>query len=432
MYSYSGPNDWYETSLYDVAKWKNGLAFKNIDFSDTGMPVIKIAELKNGIINQTKFTQAQYSDDVYVQEGSMLFAWSGSPQTSIDTFIWRGENGWLNQHIFKVSPNDIIEADFLYFLLKSLRPRFVRIALNKQTTGLGHVTVADLKEIRVGIPKRHEQLEILSVVGPLEKRVENNRAMNETLEEMARAIFKSWFVDFDPVHAKSRGEQPAHMDAETAALFPDRFGDDGLPEGWHEGRVEDLIDFNPKEKLSKGNLATYVEMAHLPTQGPSINHWEKREFKSGTKFRNGDTLFARITPCLENGKTAFVDILEDDEVAWGSTEYIVMRSKKWVPSAFSYVLARHSPFRETAQKSMTGTSGRQRAQADVISDFKIALPPNDIFNAYADLIEIWFQKIRMNARENRTLAELRDTLLPKLMSGEIRIKDAERAVGAAV
>lgn len=337
----------------------------------------------------------------------------------------------INQSVAVLQPKETICSRFLKYLLEAPF-NFRRMIADADGTTIKHIYITRLAKMMVSVPSLSEQNRIVGLLGALDDKIENNRAMNETLEEMARAIFKSWFVDFDPVHAKSRGEQPAHMDAETAALFPDRFGDDGLPEGWRAGRVEDLIDFNPKEKLSKGSIATYVEMAHLPTQGPSINHWEKRELKSGTKFRNGDTLFARITPCLENGKTAFVDILEDDEVAWGSTEYIVMRSKKWVPSAFSYVLARHSPFRETAQKSMTGTSGRQRAQADVISDFKIALAPNDVFNAYGGLIEIWFQKIRMNVKENNTLAELRDTLLPKLMSGEIRIKDAEREVGAAV
>ena len=137
MYEFVGAEDWSNISLYDVAKWKNGLAFKNIDFTESGYPVIKIAELKNGITAQTKFTESEYSEDVFIKSGDIVFAWSGSPQTSIDTFRWEGIDGWLNQHIFKVTPKEAICPQFLFFLLKSLRPRFVQIATNKQTTGLG-------------------------------------------------------------------------------------------------------------------------------------------------------------------------------------------------------------------------------------------------------------------------------------------------------
>ena len=432
MYEFVGSDDWQDFSLFEIAKWKNGLAFKNINFSKTGLPVIKIAELKNGIAEQTKFTKDIYSDDVLVQKGDMLFAWSGSPQTSINTFIWDNVDGWLNQHIFKVTPHKLISTEYLFFLLKFLRPRFVRIALNKQTTGLGHVTVADLKEMRVGIPDRAEQESIVSIVGPLQQKIENNRRVNETLEEMARAIFKSWFVDFDPIHAKAAGNVPAHMDADTAALFPSSFGDDGLPVGWSLGQLNDLVDLNPTERIKKGELSSYVEMANLPTNGPNISNVELREFKLGTKFRNGDTLLARITPCLENGKTAYVDVLNEGEVAWGSTEYIVMRTKDPLPKFYSYLLARNEHFREHAIRSMTGTSGRQRAQVDMVAAYKVVLPSNTVAAVFSDTYQNWFSKIRCNAVENKTLAELRDTLLPKLMSGEIRVADAEREVGAVV
>ena len=157
-----------------------------------------------------------------------------------------------------------------------------------------------------------------------------------------------------------------------------------------------------------------------------------REFKSGKKFRNGDTLLARITPCLENGKTAFVDVLDEGEVAWGSTEYIVMRTKDPLPKFYSYVLARSEHFREHAIRSMTGTSGRQRAQADMVAAYEVVIPPKSVASAFGALGQNWFSKIRCNAAESKTLAELRDTLLPKLMSGEIRVADAEREVEKAI
>jgi type I restriction enzyme S subunit len=208
MYERVGTNDWPGSSVFDLARWKNGLAFKNIDFSETGRPVIKIAELKNGITQQTARTMADYEPSVFVTPGDMLFSWSGNPDTSIDVFRWEGEEGWLNQHIFKVTPREGISAEFLFFLLKWLKPRFAEIARNKQTTGLGHVTIQDLKRMQVAVPEVDEQAAIIEIIGPIQEKIELNRRMNETLEAMARAIFQDWFVAFGPTRAKMEGRAP--------------------------------------------------------------------------------------------------------------------------------------------------------------------------------------------------------------------------------
>lgn len=150
-----------EIDLYSLADWKNGLAFKNITFSNIGLPIIKIAELKNGITDMTKFTQDTFDKSVFLTKGDMLFSWSGNPETSIDTYIYNLQDGWLNQHIFKVTPKKI-NKKFFYYLMKSLNPTFQRIASNKQTTGLGHVTVADLKRLKVYIPSIKTQQHIVN------------------------------------------------------------------------------------------------------------------------------------------------------------------------------------------------------------------------------------------------------------------------------
>ncbi|MBE9220739.1 restriction endonuclease subunit S domain-containing protein [Dolichospermum flos-aquae] len=168
--------------------------------------------------------------------------------------------------------------------------------------------------------------------------------MNETLEAMARGIFKSWFVDFDPVRTKRSGIQPAGMDAATADLFPDEFEESSLgliPKGWKVKALPEFIEINPKRSLAKGKIAPYLDMKNMPTQGHRPDDWIDRPFGSGTKFINGDTLMARITPCLENGKTAFVDFLQDKQVCWGSTEYIIFRSKPPLPLEFAYYSYSH-------------------------------------------------------------------------------------------
>jgi type I restriction enzyme S subunit len=154
LYNPVFPIHWKRSPLYALAKWVNGLAFRNIQFSPTGKPVIKIAEIKDGVTGQTKFTTQAFDDSVYITDGDMLFSWSGQPETSIDVFWWRGPDGWLNQHIFKVTPNPEIDRIFFFYLLRYLRPNFVDIARNKQTTGLGHVTKRDLEQINAAFPAR--------------------------------------------------------------------------------------------------------------------------------------------------------------------------------------------------------------------------------------------------------------------------------------
>nr|AKN39296.1 Type I restriction-modification system, specificity subunit S [Vibrio tasmaniensis] len=241
---------------------------------------------------------------------------------------------------------------------------------------------------------------------------------------MAQVIFKSWFVDFDPVKAKMNGEQPEGMDAGTASLFPEKLVESELgliPEGWSVGELSDLMDFNPKRTLKKGSVAPYLDMKNMPTSGHLALDIYDREMGSGTKFMNGDALLARITPCLENGKTAYVDFLEDEQVGWGSTEYIIMRSKSDSYRYFSYFMARFEPFRKFAIQSMTGTSGRQRAQAKTVQTMPFVIPPLSILEKFDELIAANMKLIKRHGDENKTLAELRDTLLPKLLSGEIEL-----------
>lgn len=143
-------------------------------------------------------------------------------------------------------------------------------------------------------------------------------------------------------------------------------------------------------------------------------------------FRNGDTLVARITPCLENGKTAYVDFLEDDEVGWGSTEYIVLHPKAPLPPEFAYCLARSDEFRDFAIRSMTGSSGRQRVPADTLSNYFVVVPRTEIAEWFGLTVGPLFSRASNAANESRSLAALRDQLLPKLMSGELRVKDPSR------
>lgn len=219
------------------------------------------------------------------------------------------------------------------------------------------------------------------------------------------------------------------MDAETAALFPDRFevvNGREVPEGWQVKPVSKAFEINPPRKLTKGEPAPYLAMANAPTASARATTWKIRNFGSGMRFTNGDALLARITPCLENGKSLFVDFLEDNEIGWGSTEYLVFRSKPPLPLEFAYILMRVENFRQFAITNMTGTSGRQRVPKQAFDNYPIVIPSEAIASKYGDFVGKVFSKMKANDDESRIMAELRDTLLPRLMSGQVRIPMEEK------
>lgn len=334
---------------------------------------------------------------------------------------------WPIDTTFYVSGNDIELLRFKYYSLKSLS--LTDMNADSAVPGLNRDAAHAL---RVRVPDESEQRTIAQVLGTLDDKIELNRSMNQTLEEVVQVLFKSWFVDFDPVRAKIEDRDPG-LPPPLADLFPNRLVDSEngkIPEGWESATLSDLIDLNPKRTLSKNQVAPYLEMANMPTKGHVPEQWYNRPFGSGMRFTNGDTLLARITPCLENGKVAYVDFLPSDNVGWGSTEYIVMRPKFSIPNEYAYCLARNPDFREFAIHNMTGTSGRQRVPAKALAYFPLVAPPKNVADAFGFLVRPLFSQASGNARVSRTLTTLRDTLLPKLITGEIRLRDAEKITEA--
>lgn len=377
-------DDWTDAKLYDLAEWINGGVFRSDDLGDTGVPVIKIKELKQGITGATEYSNEANDDKYRVQHGDILFAWSGSPETSIGTYCWKGTDGWLNQHIFRVEPVDGIHKRWLFHLLRYLEPHFKRIATSKQTTGLGHVTQKDLRQMSVSVPTATEQRRIAFVLDSLTNSIHTNTELARRLESVCQYLFRCWFIDFTPVKSKRTGEGPTpEFSQRINQLFPDTFeqSEIGLiPKGWETAPLPERIEVNPRRRLQDGEVAPYVEMANLPIKEAVPSDWRLREYGHGRCFMNGDTLVARITPSLEHGKSAFVTILNEDEVGWGSTEYLVLRADDGLPLEFPYFLAQTSRFRSFAIANFTGTSGRQRVPHRAWKHFTFAFPPEEIAN----------------------------------------------------
>jgi type I restriction enzyme, S subunit len=322
---------------------------------------------------------------------------------------------------------EVLDNRFLKFVMQS---HFVQNQLRARATGttVHGVRQSELRKVQLPVPPMPEQRVIAHILGTLDNKIELNRKMNEALEAMARAIFKSWFVDFDPVRTKAEGRQPFGMNADTAAFFPDSFERSTLgkiPNGWSVAPLSQAFHVNPPRSLVRGHEATYVDMQNMPTQGHRPLGWIRRPFVSGSRFTNGDTLIARITPCLENGKTAYVDFLREGEVGWGSTEFIVFRPNDPLPPEYGYCLARDDEFRNFAIHNMSGSSGRQRVPTDCFREYPIVVPPKSVAQCFGQLIRPLFARVKTNNEESATLAAIRDALLPKLVSGQIRVSSSD-------
>ena len=349
------------------------------------------------------------------------------------------------QNVFPlVGRDNVCRTKFFYYLTKG------RVWLEEYK---GHFP--DFRRKWILCPPYRDQERLTKVLGDLDKKISLNLSSNQTLEAMAQAIFQSWFVEFDPVKAKiaakQEGRDPlraamsaisgkagAELDAlppeqyeqlaATAALFPDEMEDSELgaiPKGWTVCPLPECVDINPSRVLKKGAIAPYLDMANVPTHAARVDNVVPRAFGSGSKFINGDTLLARITPCLENGKTAYVDFLADGEVGWGSTEFIVLRPKNGLPLPFAYFLCRHPEFRAFAISQMAGTSGRQRVPNDCFGAYKVVKPSPLVADAFGLQTTQFMKQIKSLDEASKTLAGLRDVLLPRLLSGELQVQHTE-------
>ncbi len=402
-------------------------------FQDYGVRFVKVETLtEDGRFLEDKF--AFISEEAnkallrsQLQDEDILFTIAGTiGRTGIVKPEYLPAN--TNQAVAIVRPNkNLVEPRFLRYVLSN--PSFTRSAQSKTVQSVqANFSLGELKKATFHLPPLKRQRSIVSILGALDDRITLLRETNATLEAIAQALFKSWFVDFDPVRARMEGRTPEGMNEATAALFPDSFEEKELgavPRGWRVLPLAEVMEINPTRKLKKGELAPYLDMASVGTQGHVTDAAVPREMGSGSKFVNGDTLLARITPCLENGKTAFVDFLSEEQTGWGSTEFVVLRPKAPLPDYFAYLLCRHDAFREFAIQSMSGTSGRQRIQNDVLGRYLVPVPTKAVAEAFGQTVSALQQRIAANHANSQTLATLRDTLLPRLISGQLRLAEAQ-------
>ncbi len=400
-------------------------------FSLAGVPTLSAKNIKDG--------QIIFNEDIRYVSPEMYEQWMPEKLRPGDVlltseaplgevyFVRQETRFCLGQRLFALRADEKnLDGQFLYYLLRS-KPVQQRLYARATGTTAQGIRQSELVKIEIEIPRLEEQRAIAHILGTLDDKIELNRQMNETLEATARALFKSWFVDFDPVRAKAEGHQPSGMDAETAALFPDSFGDSPLgkiPKAWKVGRLGEVAE-NPRHGVNPDEVpedTPYIGLEHMPRKSIALANWGRSGEVASNKFafRQGEILFGKLRPYFHK-----VGVAPQGGVC--STDILVVRAKstEWYGLVLGHVSS--GEFVNYADALSTGTK-MPRTNWQDMARYEICLPDSRLADVFSCFVQTVVDMIRQNILQSVTLAPIRDALLPKLIYGEIRVKDAERII----
>lgn len=283
--------------------------------------------------------------------------------------------------MFEIIDHDILNEEYLMMWFR--RPEFDRICwLHTDGSVRGGITWDDICRLELPIPPIEKQLEIVNSYKAITERIALKKKINDNLEATAQAYFDNLFFSCDDTDCT----------------------------------LADIALVNPSRPLSKGVEARCFDMSTLPTSGCIPTGDTTKPYNGGVRFINGDTLIARITPCLENGKAAYINILNEGEVAFGSTEYIVFASKDDIPSCFYYFLIRNSKFVTFALQFMNGSSGRQRVSGEELASFPLMIPSKEKLAAFNKVGKLVLEQMKESTEEIQFLKQLQETITATLSS----------------
>jgi type I restriction enzyme S subunit len=317
-----------------------------------------------------------------------------------------------------------LDSGYLRYLIGSLG--FTQ-HIHAITTGTAvpHISGRQIKDFTFALPPLPEQKAIAAVLGGLDDKIELSRRMNATLEAMARALFKSWFVDFDPVRAKLDGRTPDALDPATAALFPDSFQDSEvghIPKGWITGRVADIADFS----RSSINPGEFPDETFDHYSLPAFDDGRSPKGVLGSAIKSNklvvttnSVLLSKLNPHIPR---IWLADLHASRRSVCSTEFIVVSAQPGYSREFMFSLLTSAAFASTYATLVTGTTGsHQRIRPESVLEIKTVIPPLRLVEAFTTVVKPMFDQINRNIGQSHTLATLRNTLLPKLLSGEIQL-----------
>jgi len=349
----------------------------------------------------------------------------------------------FNQDVKAIVPRNDIDAFFLLYWFMANEPTLLSMVDNTGI-GAGRLETDLLHAMSFPLPPLPEQKAIAHILGSLDDKIELNRKMNETLEAMARAIFKSWFVDFDPVRAKAEGREPAGMDAETAKLFPDSFQDSELgkiPKGWRVAEFGQYVDIAKGLSYKGSGLADAGMPLHNLNsvyEGGGYKHEGLKHYTGEFRDRHiclpGDVIVANTEQGFDYlliGFPAIVPRCYGDKGLF--THHIYrLRPKSGSPltNHFIYLMLLMPNFRDAVIGHTNGTTVNALARSGLELSLCV-IPPSSITERLGDILAPAFDRRELLHEESNTLSCTRDALLPKLLSGEIKIEDAENFVEVA-
>ncbi len=373
-----------------------------------GYPLIRTPNVGKGRLDLNGVHRV--SESVYkqrIQRGAprandLIFA-REAPAGNV-ALVQENQTVCLGQRTVLIRPNvQKVNPQYLVYYLLSPKPQYELLGTANGAT-VAHVNLPAIRNLKIELPEKPVQDKIGTILVTYDDLIENNQKQIKLLEEAAQRLYKEWFVDL---------RFPGHENTKIVG---------GVPEGWNWCKLEDAIQLDPKVTLTKERMKQFIPMSALSTASMVLDESQFTETtsNSGSKFQNGDTLLARITPCLENGKTAYVSGLKSDEGAVGSTEYIVMRAKT-INSYMVYLLARTDDFRQSAINSMSGSDGRQRVKSDKLKMLDYLHPTSELVEKFENVEEPIFEKIYRLSEQMQQAKQARDLLLPKLMRGEVEV-----------
>ena len=338
-------------------------------------------------------------------------------------------DGICSTDIWVTRAREGVDQGFLYYCMAS--QSFIDFAdAGSEGTRMPRTTWEWVSHYKIPLPPLDEQRQIAHILGTLDEKIELNRQMNETLEAIARTIFKSWFVDFDPVRAKMEGRMPAGMDAATATLFPSTFQDSPLgeiPEGWEVGILGEIGE-NVRQSVKASEINSnecYIGLEHMPRRSIALSEWQTADGLGSNKyrFRKGEILFGKLRPYFHK-----VGVAPLDGVC--STDILVIQpiDSEWFGIVLGFVSS--DEFIAYTNAYSAGTRMPRTNWKDM-SRYEIVLPQFEISQKYAEFIQPFIERIIENIHQSRTLSQIREILLPKLLSGKVRVKQIEEQLNGS-
>ena len=408
----------------------DGYRAKNSEMGPSGLPFARAGNIDGGF----HFDGADLLDERYIaragakisRPGDIVFTSKGTVgrfalvQDDTPKFVYSPQLCY-----WRVKNNKCINSQYLFYWMHSGEFQRQMDSVKSQTDMAEYVSLSDQRSMSVTLPPLAEQVAVATTLGAIDDKLDLNRRMNETLEQIGQTLFRAWFVDFEPVRAKIEGRIPPAMGAKTAALFPDTMTLTDLgevPTGWRVGTLGEVA-VSVRQAVQPEDVAPdtpYIGLEHMPRRSIALSEWGRAgdvgSAKSG--FRAGDILFGKLRPYFHK-----VGVAVPDGVC--STDIVVLRPK--APAWFGFTLFHVSgvDFVNYTDAHAAGTKMPRTNWPDM-ARYEVALPPAAVAEAFNEIVAPLVARIRANVLQSRTLAALRDALLPKLLSGEIRVPTEEQ------